>query len=311
MQVIDEEAVGGRLSWQTVVEALREGHRGAEAEVSDQFLSQGGDTLLSRAAWIPGLGIGVKSVSVLPGNAASGRQTVQGAMLVFDDATGAMKAVIDAPLVTRWKTAADSLLGALLLAPPEPERLVIVGAGTVADSLVEGYRAVFPSVSDIAIHNRTRGRAAELAQRHNSRVLDGGGVRVSDDLEADVARADIVATATLSCEPVLRGAWVGPNTHVDLIGAFTATMREADDDLLRKSRLFVDSRETTLDHIGELMIPLAEGTITRSDVLGDLRDLVAGRVGREGDEITVFKNGGGAHLDLMTARVIMDAAKPV
>ena len=301
MRLIGPDDVEGRLTWPAVVEALREGHRGAAAKVSDQFLSQAGDTLLSRAAWLPDIGIGVKSVTVKPDNPAAGRPSVHGAMVLFDEGTGAVSAVIDSAVVTRWKTAADSLLGALLLAPREPKRLVILGAGAVADSLVEGYRAVFPSIEDVAIHNRTRERAERLALKH--------GARVTDDLPAEVGRADIVATATMSSEPVLRGAWLSPGTHVDLIGAFTAAMREADDAVLRRGRLFVDSRETTLDHIGELLVPLAAGTVAREDVLGDLRDLVAGSVGREGDEITVFKNGGGAHLDLMTAAVILEAVE--
>ena len=300
MRTIGPDDVEGRLEWPRVVEALRAGHAGPMPRVGDQFLHAGDDTLLSRAAWIEGLGVGVKSVTVKPGNARRGLPSVHGAMVVFDDADGTVRAVIDSAVVTRWKTAADSLLGATLLARPEPERLLILGAGAVADSLVEGYRAVFPSIADVAIWNRTRERAAALAHRH--------GARVCDDLPADAGRADIVSTATMSSEPVLCGEWIGPGTHVDLIGAFTATMREADDALISKARLFVDSRDTTLDHIGELLIPLSRGTISPEDVQGDLYDLVAGRTGRESSEITAFKNGGGAHLDLMTAAVIIHAA---
>ena len=299
MRVIGPDDVAGRLAWRDVVEGLREGHRGPAGQVRDQFLERDGATLLSRAAWVPGIGIGVKSVTVKPDNPAAGRPSVHGAMVLFDERTGAVSAVIDSALVTRWKTAADSLLGATLLAPPEPERLVILGAGEVADSLIEGYRAIFPSIGDIALHNRTSARAERLAARH--------GVRVGEDVADDVARADIVATATMSSAPVLAGRWLSPATHVDLIGAFTATMREADDEVMRRGRLFVDARETTLDHIGELAIPLSAGTIAREDVLGDLGDLVAGRAGRRGDEITVYKNGGGAHLDVMTAAVILRA----
>jgi ornithine cyclodeaminase/alanine dehydrogenase-like protein (mu-crystallin family) len=112
----------------------------------------------------------------------------------------------------------------------------------------------------------------------------------------------------MSSEPVLKGAWLRPGQHLDLIGAFRADMREADDEALRRAALFVDSRKTTIHHIGELMIPLAAGVIAESDIRGDLHDLVAGRAGRSSpDEITLFKNGGGAHLDLMTGRVILAA----
>lgn len=297
--VITAADVEHRLDWLALVEALAEGHRGPRAEIGDQFLTRGADTLLSRAAWIDGLGVAVKSVTVLPGNPARGLPSVQGALVLFEDATGAVEAVIDSALITKWKTAADSLLGARLLARPDARRLLILGAGAVAASLVEAYRALFPGIS-VAIWNRSPAGAKALAAQT--------GAEAVTDLPQAVAVADIVACATMASEPVLLGDWLRPGQHVDLIGAFRADMREADDAALTRSRLFVDSFETTVAHIGELMDPLARGVISRADVLGDLHDLVGGRVGRRSvEEITLFKNGGGAHLDLMTARVILAA----
>jgi ornithine cyclodeaminase len=114
----------------------------------------------------------------------------------------------------------------------------------------------------------------------------------------------------MSSDPILHGDWVAKGTHVDLVGAFRSDMREADDTLIQRACIFVDSRDTTIDHIGELKIPIARGIITRSDILGDLYDIEAGRAGRRnGEEITLFKNGGGAHLDLMTAGAILRACK--
>lgn len=293
--------VAGRLDWGVLVAALAEGHRGAVPVVGDQFLARGADTLLSRAAWIDGMGVAVKSVTVVPGNAARGLPSVHGALVLFDDATGQVEAVIDSALVTRWKTVADSLLGARLLAGPEVRRLLVVGAGAVADGLIDGYRAMFPGIA-VAVWNRTRARAVALAE--------AVGAEVAGDLAEAVGAADIVATATMATEPVLRGEWLRAGQHLDLIGAYKADMREADDACLRRARIFVDSYETTIGHIGELMDPLARGVIGRADVLGDLRALVAGTAGRRGpEEITLFKNGGGAHLDLMTARVILDAVR--
>ncbi len=292
--------VEGLLDWRRVADAMAEGHRGPRALITDQFLSRGEDTLLSRAAWVDGLGVGVKSVTVVPGNAARALPTINGAMLVFEDVTGDVRAVIDSGLITRWKTASDSILGARLLARPDPRKLVVVGAGAVAGSLIEAYRAEFPGI-EVTLWNRTQARAEELAEAY--------GAGVAGDLAEAVAGTDIVSCATMSHEPILRGEWLRPGQHVDLIGAFKADMREADDEVLRRSRLFVDSFETTVEHIGELIDPLARGVITRADVLGDLHDLVAGRAGRRSaEDITVFKNGGGAHLDLMTAQVILEAA---
>ncbi len=291
--------VAGRLDWLTLADALAEGHRRPPPEIRDQFLTRGEDTLLARSAWIDGMGVAVKSVTVVPGNAARGLPSVHGALVLFDDATGEVEAVIDSGLVTRWKTAADSILGARLLARPDARRLLILGAGAVAASLVEAYRAAFPGLA-VAVWSRSAAGARALAAET--------GAAAAEDLAAAVGDADIIATATMTRTPLLQGGWLRPGQHLDLIGAYKADMREVDDDCLRRARIFVDSFETTLEHIGELKDPLARGVIARADVLGDLRDLVAGRVGRRSpEEITLFKNGGGAHLDLMTARVILAA----
>lgn len=281
------------LNWPGMVAALEAGHQSARPRIGDQFLHRGDDVLLSRAAWIDGLGVGVKSVTVFPAH----RPSVQGAMLVFDDATGAVEAVIDSALVTRWKTVADSLLGAQILARPDAKRLLVIGAGAVAEGLARAYPVLFPGLK-VEIWNRTAGKAEALAAKT--------GAKVAMDLEAAVARADIISTATMAKTPVLKGEWLREGQHIDLIGAFTADMREADDRALQKSRIFVDSLATTVEHIGEMMIPLASGAIAQADILGDLYDLAQGADGRRSpDDITLFKNGGGAHLDLMVAREIL------
>ncbi|MXU64898.1 ornithine cyclodeaminase family protein [Oceanomicrobium pacificus] len=292
------EALDRRLDWVAVADAIADGHRGADTRLSDQFLTRGPDTLLSRAAWIDGMGVGVKSVTVMPGNPDRGLPSVHGVMVVFEDRDGRPVALIDSALVTKWKTAADSVLGARLLARKGAKTHLILGAGAVARSLVAAYRAQFPGIETV-IWNRSPDKAAALA-----REVGAGHVT---DLEAAVAGADIISTATMSRTPVLDGAWLRPGQHLDLIGAFTAEMREVDDTALTRAALFVDSRETTLDHIGELKDPLARGVIGRADVKGDLSALVAGTAGRTtDDEITLFKNGGGAHLDLMVARHMLD-----
>lgn len=296
-----EEAVG-LLSWPEAVEALRDGHRRPRAEVADMFLGPGDATLLSRGAFIAGLGYGVKSVTVLDRNAAHGLPTVQGAMVVFEPEHGRLQAIIDSQLVTEFKTAADSVLGACCLARPDSTQLLVVGAGTVAGSLVRAYCALFPRLRRVSIWARRPEQAAAVA-----RGFAGAPVPVVavPDLAEAAAGADIVTSATMARAPVLHGAWIRPGTHVDLIGAYKADMREADDALIAGGSLFVDSRETTIAHIGELAIPIAGGVITTDAVRGDLYDLVQGRAGRRSEaEITVFKNGGGAHLDLMVARYI-------
>lgn len=296
--VLTREAVEPLLDWLDLTEALLAGHRLAPPQIEDVLMARRDDRLLSRCAWIDGLGLGVKSVTITPGNAARGLPSVQGAMLVFDDETGAIEAVIDNALITKWKTAGDSLLGAQLLARPDAGRLLIVGAGAVAASLIEAYRAWKPDLA-VTLWARRAEAAEALAARYPR-------VAVARDLPAAVAEADIVSTCTMATEPVIRGAWLRPGQHLDLIGAYTPQMREADDAAIRRARVFVDARATTLHDIGELAIPLANGTIVEADIRGELRDLAAGAPGRASDdEITLYKNGGGAHLDLMTARVIL------
>ena len=268
--------IAGKLTWTRVADALLAGHRLARATVGDTLLNRSADALLTRSAWIDGLGIGVKAATVLPGNAASGLPSVHSAMMVFEDHTGQLEAVIDGAIVTDWKTTADSVLGARLLARPDSRRLLVVGAGTVAGNLVRAYREVFPGLEDVAVWNRSPDRARKLGE---DLALEGIGVRLSTDLAGDAGAADIVATATMAKEPVLNGNWIGPGTHIDLIGAFTGDMREANNTLMAKGSLFVDSRETTIDHIGELTIPIAAGIIDRSDVKGDLYDLAADGAG--------------------------------
>ena len=124
------------------------------------------------------------------------------------------------------------------------------------------------------------------------------------DLENAVSSADIISAATMSTEPLINGKWIKPGQHIDLIGAYRSDMREADDKTLQKSRIFVDSFETTIDHIGELKIPVARGVINKEDVIADFYDL-KGFSRNSADEITLFKNAGGAHLDLMTSHYIL------
>jgi len=316
---IRAEDVAGLLDWSTITGALEAGHRRPRADLGDLLLQRGEDSILNRAAWIDGLGIALKSMTIFPGNPRRQppQPSIQGAMLLFDDHSGAPLALIDGALVTHWKTAGDSMLGARLLARPEARRLLIVGAGVVASSLIAAWRDTFPCIEQIRLWNRNRARAEALAAEQAALGVD---VEVVDDLAAAAAEAELISCATMATEPLLRGEWIAPGTHVDLIGAFRPDMREADDALLQKAELFVDSRETTLEDIGELKIPLASGAISEADVRGDFYDLCNAALGVDlgaqpdslpgrssEDAITVFKNGGGAHLDLMTANMIYAA----
>jgi ornithine cyclodeaminase len=245
------------------------------------------------------MGLVVKTATVFPGNADSGLPTINGAVNLYSDTDGALEASIDFHLVTKWKTAGDSLLAARLLARPDSRTILIVGAGTVGWSLREAYGSLFTNAR-FMVWNRSPDRAEQLAASFSN-------TQAVADLGSAVSSADIISCATMATEPIIRGDWLRPGQHLDLIGAYRSDMREADDTALVRSRIFVDSRGTTIDHIGELSDPIARGVITRDSVIADFYDLPTGSFTRaDDDEITLFKNGGGAHLDLMIARHILD-----
>ncbi len=294
IDIIGAEAEA-HLTWNGLTDALEAGHRLPKAEIADVFLYRGKDTLLSRAAWISGLGQLVKTATIFPGNPSHGLPSVNGAVNLYSDRDGTLEALVDFHLVTKWKTAGDSLLAAKKLARPDSRNILLVGAGTVAQSMIEAYGSLFPEAR-FTVGNRSPGKAQAMA---------GGKVSATEDLEAAVRAADIICTATMSHEPLVRGKWLKPGTHLDLIGAYRPDMREVDDEALRRASIFVDSRATTIGHIGEIKDPIARGVISEADIFADFYDMPQGGFARRSmDEITLAKNGGGAHLDLMTASYI-------
>ena len=286
-----------RLNWHELCAALAQGHTLPKAEIDDSFLYRGSDTLLSRSAWIDGLGLAVKSATVFPENTSRGCPMVNGSVSLFCDTDGTLDAIVDFHLVTKWKTAGDSLYAALKLARPDSRSILIIGAGTVGQSLRAAYGAGFPE-AEFTVWNRTHSKAEAMAQA-------APFTHAAEDLEAAVRAADIITMATMTRTPLLQGAWLQPGQHIDLIGAYRPDMREADDAALRRSQIFVDSRDTTIGHIGEIEIPLATGVITPADIIADFYQPEHFNR-RSENEITLFKNGGGAHLDLMVSRYILD-----
>ncbi len=299
VEFIDGKRVEGKLDWLSLTFAIEAGHRLPKAQIGSTMLRRGDDTVLSLTAWIDGLGIAVKTPTVFPGNAGQGESSINGGFCLYSDATGVLEAVIDFHLITKWKTAADSLLGARKLARQDTGEILIVGAGVVARSMVEAYRAGFPDAR-LIVWSRRRESAQAVAS-------DYGRVTVADDLEKAVRKADIICCATMSTEPLILGEWLRPGQHVDLIGSYRPDMREADSAAVQRARVFVDGREMTSKHSGDLLIPVSEGVIGPDHVLGDFFDIGSGKFARRSDdEITMFKNAGGAHLDLMAARYILD-----
>ena len=311
MRLIDADAAAQFLDPLTLVEALREAHREGEMGAVERLLVQepgqasGKDnSALTWLAWDRKRGVAVKTATVFPGNSRSGlHPNIHSVVVLFDASWGRPRAAIHGESFTRMKTAADSALAADLLAAAGAETLAVLGAGSQAATHVRFLRAVRPSIRRILIWNRTRDTGERVARALREEGVDA---KSTADAETAVREAAIVSCLTAARDPVLRGAWLHPGAHVDLVGGFTPAMRESDDDVARRGRLFADTLRFTLSECGDYRIPIERGVISRDAVLGDLFDLCAGRVeGRRGsDDITVFKNGGGGHLDLIVAHAI-------
>ncbi|MFK8033075.1 MAG: ornithine cyclodeaminase family protein [Hyphomicrobiales bacterium] len=302
MRILTEKTLDSSIDWSALMEAIVSGHKRPQAKIGDTLLEQGSRKYLSRSAWIEGLGACTKSVTIYPENPLQNPAlpSVQGQLVMFDEATGAPIAILDGPAETRLKTAADSALGSRLLSRENSELLLMVGAGNMSRPLIDAHMAARPSLKKVLIWNRSDGKSANVA-RAIAETTEIETEAVSQ-LDEAIPEADIICCATMCVEPIIKGALLSLGTHVDLVGAYTPDMREADNEALKRSRLFADSFHTTLDHIGEYKIPLAGGVIQRTDVLADFYGLIDGSDGRlSNDDITLFKNGGGAHLDLMIA----------
>ncbi|KWV51455.1 dehydrogenase [Bradyrhizobium macuxiense] len=305
MHFVDDSEANRVLTFPILIEAMEAAHRRPKIAVHDSYLGDDkGQQLVTRSAVDGGRFMMTKLYTSFPGNLAQGKlPAVQAVCVLFDGVDGRPLAVMDASEITHWKTAADSALGAKQLARPDVETLLVVGAGEMAAWLVRGHRTVRPSLRRVLIWNRTAERAEVLATQFAG---EGLTAEVATDLDAATREADVITTCTRSREPLVKGENLKPGTHLDLVGGFTPETRESDDEAARRSRVFVDRRESAFDGVGDILQPIKSGAISEGDVLGDHYDLAGGKVpGRlSADDITFFKNAGGGHLDLMTCETV-------
>ena len=304
MRVVSAAEIDRLLDYPGLIDAIGEAFAGATiapARHHHRIARPGTEaTLLLMPAWQDGSAgfAGVKVVTVFPDNAALAKPSVMGTYLLFAGDTGEPLAALDGVALTLRRTAATSAFASRHLSRPDASRLAMIGAGALAPHMIAAHAAVRP-IRKVTVWNRTADTARRLAAS-----LDRAGLSVSatDDLEAAVRDADIVSAATMSRAPLIRGAWLGPGTHVDLVGAYTPEMREADDEAIRRARVFVDTR-SGMNESGDIAQPLASGALTEADIAGDLHDLArATRPGRRSaDEITLFKSVGSAVEDLAAA----------
>lgn len=304
MLVLNETETRDALAWTPLIDALSDMFRlGCTMPVRHhhdvEVPGEQGATLLLMPAWQEGRYIGVKLVSVFPGNGARGLPAIYGSYLLSSGRTGELLAILDGGELTARRTAAASALASRHLSRTDASRMLMVGAGRLSANLIEAHCAVRP-ITNVAIWARNVDQAAQMAERIR---LPGVTVRVARDLEAEARQADILSTATLSTTPLILGDWLKPGAHLDLVGAFKPSMRETDTRAVTRAELFVDTREGALSEGGDLVQPLAEGAITRETVRADLAELVRGSHPgrRDAETITLFKSVGAALEDLAGA----------
>lgn len=319
MKILDTRTVAAALPYPALVEALLQAFLQGEPPPPRHHhsLPSSGTpgTLLLMPAWSPEGAppprhLALKVVTVFPGNGTLGLPAVMGSVLLFSATTGEPLAMMEGGELTARRTAAASALAASYLARPDAGTLLMVGTGRMAPHLVRAHRGVRP-LSRVLVWGRSPERARAVVRQLEEDPGPGplSQVSVVDRLHDAVPAADVISCATLSTEPLVRGEWLRPGTHLDLVGAYTPTMRECDAEAVRRSAVWVDTREGAASEAGDLLLAATEGLFSLDSIRGDLFQLSRGEApGRiTPEEITLFKSVGTAIEDLAAARLAFAA----
>lgn len=311
MLVLDQEQTTQALPFAQLIAALEKGFcTKYEAPLRHhhtlQNVSARDDTLLLMPAWQMEKYGGVKIVNVVPENVQRGLGAITASYILFLRETGEHLMLMDGGELTARRTAAASALAASKVAREDSRSLLVVGAGRVGSNVPFAYRNVFP-IERVGVFDQDTAKADDLVVRLRN---DGIEATVEKDLEAAVRSVDIVSCATLAQTPILRGAWLQHGQHVDLIGSFTPQTREADDDVVRKATVFIDTEHAKVE-TGDIVVPMHTGLLSENEIEGTLIDLCrAGAYKRKSShEITMFKSVGSAIEDLAAAILAYEASQ--
>jgi ornithine cyclodeaminase/alanine dehydrogenase-like protein (mu-crystallin family) len=314
MQIISAATCRKILSFPVLIESLRQMFiSGCTVPLRQTHSIAANGTVLIMPAWLQDQFFGIKTVTVFPDNRAHGIQTLHSTYTLFDGKTGQPLALMDGDEITSRRTAAASALAASFLAHPDASRLLLVGAGNIASLMTDAMTSVRP-IQQVRVWSRDGRSSAALAARLRAAHpgLDAAAAAAgANGLAAAVAAADIISCATPSTAPLVRGEWLRPGAHLDLVGGFSPAMREADAACFARARVVVDTDEA-LAKAGDLLLAAAEGAFAPAGgaggagLDGTLADLCAGRrAGRAApEEVTVFKSVGTALEDLAAAMLV-------
>jgi ornithine cyclodeaminase len=246
-------------------------------------------------------------VTVFPSNGERGLPSVMGSYVLISARDGQPLALIDGRMLTLKRTAAASALAAKYLSRPDASRLAVIGTGALAPHLIVAHASVRP-IGELVVWGRDREKAERLARNFDGRRLKA---RAAASLEEAVGWADTISCATLSQDPLVLGRWLKPGQHVDLVGGFTPSMREADDEAIARARVYVDTYAGATKEAGDIVQPLANGTLDAKQIAGELAELAQGRVSGRSfhNQITLFKSVGTALEDLAAAELVYESLR--
>ncbi len=310
MRIFTPEQTADALNYPALIQSISDvfGSGATAPQRHHHTIKKSGEpdsVVLLMPAWADGFGVGgVKIVNVVPGNNARGLPAIMASYLVFDEVTGEHKAILDGATLTAKRTAAVAALAADRLARKDARTLLIVGSGRVAKELPHAFKAIRP-IGKVLIWSRTSESADALVKDLVDQGFDAGA---AVDLETAVKQADIISCATLATDPVIRGAWLQPGQHLDLIGSYAPHMREADDEAMRRAHVFIDT-EAALHETGDLIKPIESGALSKSAIKGTLYDMCRAdfTFARGVNDITLFKGVGHALEDLAAARLALNS----
>jgi 1-pyrroline-2-carboxylate reductase [NAD(P)H] len=311
MRIITADEVHKVMSFPYLIDVLQNGYAGQYTMPPRQVLrlstaENNHDAFALLPSWNDRL-IGVKAFTYFPGNPGPKYKSLYSQILLFDRAHGEPLALVDGVSVTYWRTAGISGLASRLLSRPDSKTLLLLGTGNLATYIIRAQASV-RSLKRIMVWGRSPAKAQAVVARMQAE-LPAIELVVAENLPGACGEADIIVAATGSHEPLVCGDWVQPGTHTDFIGNHHATKRECDTALVKKAKVYADSRDNCFREAGEILVPIAEGAFRQEDVVGQLSEMCAGTVPlrERAEEITLFKSIGLAYSDLIGAGLVYGA----
>jgi len=309
LKVYDRENVASSLQYGILIEALRKAFSSkitTPERVQHTIKNKNGSdaTLLLMPAWKIGEHIGIKIVSVFPENTTNNMSAVHANYFLMNANDGKPVAVMDGTELTLRRTACASALAADYLVKKNVDTLLMIGTGNLAPHMIKAH-CVVRNYSRILIWGRNEEKAKRLALSLNIKDKE---IVAKNDLKEALNVADVISCATLTQKPLIMGDCIKPGQHLDLVGAFTPDMAEADSKAIAMSKIVVDTYEGALSESGELINALKEGRIKKKHILSDLRELVLEEknIRKDSNDITLFKSVGTALEDLAAAKLVIE-----